>query len=256
MGVRFRLGARTNSARSFSLLSHLGSGVRGLFAPFGRPARAQIWDAVGRALVRRGRASWALFFYRRATILDSLNSKLWYHRGAAAMRAARLEEAASCYRVLLRLKRDHPRSFLRLAGIYDLIGAPQAGLEVCRRGIEQWPLSACFYRLMGRLLLRTGAVTEALRALQKALELAPRHNDTRYYLGLMLSYAGRAAEAREALRHALSLRPDDPKLYYALGLCCRNGKQDPEQVQYLLEGLSAEQLAAGLAPPCWVRRAT
>ena len=102
---------------------------------------------------------------------------------------------------------------------------------------------------MGRLLLRIGSVPDALRSLQRAAELSPRHYDTHYYVGLALRHAGRMSEARQALRNALSLRPEDPKLYYALGLCCESDADGPEPARLLLEGLTAEQLAAGLEPP-------
>jgi Flp pilus assembly protein TadD len=101
---------------------------------------------------------------------------------------------------------------------------------------------------MGRLLLRVGSIPEALRSLQRAAQLSPRHYDTQYYVGLALRRAGRLAEAREALRHALSLRPEDPKLYYALGLCCEAEAHEPECARLLLQGLAAEQLSAGLEP--------
>jgi Flp pilus assembly protein TadD len=129
------------------------------------------------------------------------------------------------------------------------MGAPHAGIAICQHALERDPDSPCLHRQMGRLLLRIGSVPDALRSLQRAAELSPRHYDTHYYVGLALRRAGRMSEARQALRNALSLRPEDPKLYYALGLCCESDADGPEPARLLLEGLAAEQLAAGLEPP-------
>jgi Flp pilus assembly protein TadD len=96
-----------------------------------------------------------------------------------------------------------------------------------------------------------GSIHGALRALERAAELSPRHGDTHYFVGLALRRAGRHEDAREALKRALSLRPDDPKLYYALGLCCTPGEVSGEAESSLLAGLAAEQVTADLAPPHW-----
>ncbi len=210
--------------------------------------RAAMWDALGRRLLQAHKPGWALPCYRKALLLDSGNVRIWRRRAAAAVRCGLLEEAAACYRALCRLQPESAREHFNLAGIYDAVGAPRAGIEICRRALELQPQEAFLHRQMGRLLLRAGSVPEALRSLQRAAELGPTHYDTQYYVGLALRRAGRMTEAREALRQALSLRPNDPKLYYALGLCCEPTPSSPDSARLLLDGLAAEQLAAGLEP--------
>jgi len=212
--------------------------------------RAQVWLAIGRALIRRRRPHVALRLYRRATALDPHSVRFWRHHAAAAVRSGNLEEASLCYRTIARLDGQNPRAHARVAASYDLLGASGAALKACRGALKRFPDAACLHRQLGQILLNTGSVDSALRALERAAELSPRHCDTYYFVGLALRRAGRVKDAREALRRALSLRPDDPKLYYALGLCCTPG-EERETAGLLLAGLAAEQAVADLAPPQW-----
>jgi len=193
----------------------------------------------------------ALACYRRATALDGDCTDTWLHRAAASVRAGDLAEAAFCYRALVQLDSSNPRAALRLAGIYEAIGAAQPALTVCQQALHRFPEVVCLHRQLGRLLLNSGSVEGALRAFRRAAELNPLHCDTHYYVALALKRVGRTAEARETLRKAMSLRPNDPKLYYALGMCCSPTAQARESTEMLLAGLSAEQAAEGLKPVSW-----
>ncbi len=155
------------------------------------------------------------------------------------MRAGIPEEAIACYRALLRLEPDKPRAYWRLAMMYEFLGAAGAALEVCRHGLRRLPDAGCLHRQHAHLLLNSGSVQGALRALTEAGELNSAHYDTQHYVGLALRQAGRLEEARQALEGALARRPDDPKLYYALGLCC-SAAEVQESVGWVLQGLAAE----------------
>jgi Flp pilus assembly protein TadD len=244
--VRLRL-LRRLEALLYGLCHVFGSALE-LASP---PQRAAFFDRGGRYFVRRGAHRWALELYRRATVLDGGNRRIWYHRAAAAVRGSNLEEAALCYRVLARLDPHNPRAHCRLAGVYELVGAPRAALDVCRRALEGAPDSPSLHRQLGRLLFNTGAVHSALRSLQRAADLSPSHCDTHYCIGLAMRQAGKLPEARSALRRALALRSDDPKLYYALGLCCPPDGDVDQPVALLLRGLAQERLDAGLDPPTY-----
>jgi tetratricopeptide (TPR) repeat protein len=170
------------------------------------------------------------------------------------VRSGHLEEASLCYRTIARLDSDNPRAHARVAASYDVLGSPRAALEICRSALRQFPDAACLHRQLGQILLSLGSIHGALRSLERAAELTPRHGDTYYFTGLALRQAGRKREAREALRRALALRPEDPKLYYALGLCCNpEERDDAEPVGLLLAGIAAEDPAADLAPPRWTQ---
>jgi len=218
---------------------------------FSRTRRADLWCSCARRLVRRGRPHWALPLYRRACALAPANVRLWRWRAAAAVRSAQLEDAGLCYRTIARLDPGSPRAHARLAALYEILGAPEAARRVCLDALRSLPDAPCLHRQLGRCLLSSGSVPDALRALRRAAELDPFHCDTQYYVALALRRANRTDDARRALRRALALRPDDPKLYYALGLCCSPDQPDPDALGLLLEGLALEELAAKFEPPRW-----
>ena len=94
--------------------------------------RAQVWLAIGRRFMQRRRPQVALRLYRRATALDPHSVRLWRHHAAAAVRSGNLEEASLCYRTIVRLDKDNPRAYARVAASYDLLGSPEAALKACR----------------------------------------------------------------------------------------------------------------------------
>ena len=224
------------------------SALRQRLSPAGR---SDFWDAIGRTLARWGKPRMALAFYRRATAAHGTAIHTWLHRAAASVRAGDLDEAALCYRALVQLDSDNPRSALRLAGIYEAIGAGQPALTVCQQALRRFPEAVSLHRQLGRLLLNSGSVDGALRAFRRAAELNPLHCDTQYYVAMALKRVGRTCEARETLRKAMSLRPSDPKLYYALGMCCSPTAEAKESAELLLAGLSVEQATQGLTPVSW-----
>ncbi len=158
------------------------------------------------------------------------------------MRTGTCEEAALCYRVLVRMQPDNPRAYWRLAMVYEFLGSPAAAREVCRQGLRKAPQAGCLHRQHARLLVNSGASPEALEALAEAARLTPTQCDTQYYLAVALRQMGRLEEARRALRRAMELRPDDPKLYYALGMCCQAADVQ-ESVGWLLQGMAVERSA-------------
>ena len=222
--------------------------------PLSRKGRAENWCSYARWLMRRRRPSWALSLCRRACTLAPGDLRHWRYRAAAAVRSGRLDEAGLCYRTMARLDPRNPRAHARLAGLYELLGAPEAARRVCLDAVCNLPDAACLHRMLGRIFLNLGSIEDALRALHRAAELNPFHCDTQYYVALALRRANRADDARRALRRALALRPDDPKLYYALGLCCSPDRAERDALGLLLEGLALEELATKLVPPRWPER--
>ncbi|MCO5170306.1 MAG: tetratricopeptide repeat protein [Planctomycetes bacterium] len=69
----------------------------------------------------------------------------------------------------------------------------------------------------GTVLLESGRVDEAIKALEKARDAAPRHAATRVNLALALARAGLYERAELELREALVLDPTDAEIAYDLG---------------------------------------
>ena len=70
---------------------------------------------------------------------------------------------------------------------------------------------------LGYALMRTGRSQEALAAIRRALELAPKNAEAHNNLGLALMQTGRPEDAVASLRTAASLNPQYAEAHYNLG---------------------------------------
>ena len=91
---------------------------------------------------------------------------------------------------------------LRRAGLLAMnLGRFDEAVRLCRRAIDQDPLSAGAYHSLGIVLDTTRHVAEAEQSYRKALELSPQRVGTHAWLALNLLAQGRSDEAlAEALR--------------------------------------------------------
>jgi tetratricopeptide (TPR) repeat protein len=118
-------------------------------------------------------------------------------------------------------------------------GDAHTALDWFRRAVQWDPFSPPFYQELAIALSQTGAPGEAVRALEKACELAPRDAEYRYLLGLARAETGDVAGALAALEEAVKLDPAHVNGWYNLGLAwSRRG--DPQRALDAL--LRAESL--------------
>jgi len=114
----------------------------------------------------------------------------WDWRGAAAAYARALELAPGNTVVL------------RWVGwLAMILGRFDEAIGLCRRAIEQDPLSAAAYLTLGITLDAAGRMAEAEQSYRKVLDLSPQYTGPHAYLALNLIAQGRREEAlAEALR--------------------------------------------------------
>jgi len=93
---------------------------------------------------------------------------------------------------------------LRAAGTLARdLGRVEEGLELCRRAVEQDPLSASCYNALCMCYRAAGLYADAERASRRALEISPQHVATRMVLSLVVLAQGRIEEAlQEAERES------------------------------------------------------
>jgi len=75
------------------------------------------------------------------------------------------------------------------------------------------------------VLLATGRKTEAVSALERVVQLAPREDATRLDLAVVLLSVGRAAEALKHLRPLHQRHPEDERALFYFGLALRESRQ-------------------------------
>jgi tetratricopeptide (TPR) repeat protein len=123
---------------------------------------------------------------------------------------ARLALAEAALQAATRLRPDASETHLARAnylyyGRHDYAGA-LAELESVRRALPNDPR---IFELTGYILGRRGQQEEALRNLQRAVELDPRNFFTLQQIAVSYQFLGRYAEAIAALDRALSIVPDN-----------------------------------------------
>jgi tetratricopeptide (TPR) repeat protein len=126
-------------------------------------------------------------------------------------------------------------SVLRQAStVADTLGHVEEAIVLCRRAVEQDPLSAGTYFNFGRLLYAADRLAEAEAVYRKVLELAPQRALTRAFCSLVLLALDRAEEAlAEAMRE-----PDEPYRLWALAIVHHNlgrGAESDEALRELIE---------------------
>jgi tetratricopeptide (TPR) repeat protein len=114
----------------------------------------------------------------------------------------------------------------------------EAGVEACRRALEETSLSARHRALaLGLLAGRLADQKqwdEAARAEEQLVGLDPQDSLAKRRLGELLLYAlNRPEDAEAVLREAVALRPDDPGARASLGMALNALSRFPESVAVL-----------------------
>jgi protein O-GlcNAc transferase len=158
----------------------------------------------------------------------------------AHQRAGRSAHAAAIYREVLSQEPDHADA-LHLLGILIQKDNPDQALRLLQRAVEVDPSVPHFHSNLGALLGRTGRQEEGIAALHEALRLKPEYPEAWNNLGVALEQLGRFPNAVEAHDRALALRPGYPQSHNHRGNCLR-------KMGRLEEAIQSHRRAAKLKP--------
>lgn len=212
------------------------------------PQAADLWDRavtlrpnfpdanfmLGEALRKNRRTSASVEFYKRA--LDQDASKFVY--------------------------------YARLGGAYIILGQPDQGLEIFRRGLQRFPnLPQAHYFVgvaaraqanydlaetelrkslelesdnvntlaqLGFVLLERDRITEAEAMLRRSIAISDQHFYANYDLGRLLVKSRRYGEALPILQHAAALKPNNPSVHYQLFMALSRLKRKEEADRELI----------------------
>jgi serine/threonine-protein kinase len=175
--------------------------------------------------------------------LASAHDQLYFIGGDHS--PARLAMAEAAVQAALRLRPDAGEAHLARAehlyrGYLDYDGA-LAELEVARRTLPNDPR---VFELTGYILRRRGRQEEALRSLQRALELDPRNFFTLQQIALSYSVLRRYNDEASVLDRALDIKPDDAGTKVARALVDFDWKADTRALHQTLASIRAKDPAA------------
>ena len=154
--------------------------------------------------------------------------------GNAWSKAGDFERAVASWQLALEANPRNVRACYNLGTYHDRAGgdAPEA-LRQLQRAVEIDPGYAKAWQSLGQHLLRSGDRPAALDALRRAVAAGPRHVNSRYALARELSRAGNHDEAIEHLQAAVEVAPDSAGLWYALGNALRHVERGKDAVAAL-----------------------
>ena len=91
-------------------------------------------------------------------------------------------------------------------------------IAAARIKVNEDPSNAFAHISLGYLLIKKGALDEAMLSFDEALKLNPHASDAKTGKGIILAKKGHLQEAEEVLKDALLLNPNPVKTHYELGL--------------------------------------
>jgi tetratricopeptide (TPR) repeat protein len=166
----------------------------------------------------------------------------------AAHRAGDLEKAEKLYRSLLKLAPDQIDTLTNLGAVLERRGRGLEALKFVERALQLDPRRPGLHALHGRCQLQAGRPGRALDPLRRAVALDPRAVDFRCDLAAAQAATGAPAEAEAELRAALAADPAAARAWHDLGdLLLRQGRLEEAAAaaDRLLE-LAPDQVAAWL----------
>ncbi len=118
------------------------------------------------------------------------------------MQARLREEARKAYQGALKSDPNHLEAHRCLAGVYARGNDYERAFDIYKKALAKHPNNGGLWYDLGLCHLRRKDMTEAVRCLQKALELEPENRDYMKKLGFTLAYMGQIDQGKALLTRA------------------------------------------------------
>lgn len=187
-----------------------------------RPGEFQAQFLLGAARSRLGRTDEALAAWRKAESLQPGNVRLLQVMAVEYSRGRYFQDAARTAEKALRLKREDPNLYFLGIKSYQDAGDTAAAAALAKEAVGRFPKSGRAHFEHGFHLQKQGQLDEALRELEKAMELEPRYEEPPFFYADLLVRQGKNREAIPYLRTALEIRADYVPARVLLGRALMN----------------------------------
>lgn len=139
-----------------------------------------------------------------------------YKRAAELLQQGKMSEAESVFRSVLEIDPDHAQTQSMLAKIAFSKGDIASARRLIADAIDDDGETGEYHYLQAFFALRSGALADAVAAVQRSLELDPAFPDAWSMLGSLLLDTGRAQDAVECFLKAAALEPSNGTIYLNL----------------------------------------
>lgn len=201
------------------------------------PKHADALHLLGVVLLQRGQAAEAIAPLTAAIDQAPRVADFWHSRASAQRALGEFKAAAHDFRRALSIKPDYEAAQIGLGQTLAELAQYQEAVALLREVASRHPTAAAQIAL-GVAHLGAGATSAAVRALRKAIQLAPDQPDAHYHLGNALRQDGKYEEAARSYRRAIELDPMAIGAWNNLGMALKAFGQTELAIAALREGIT------------------
>jgi cellulose synthase operon protein C len=210
-----------------------------------------IHKALGEVALSQGRYSQATTEFRKALELDGEDLGARFRLGVALRRDRKFVEAGKVFDEVAAIDKDYPGLALERGLLFEATERTEEALNAYKIALLKAPKDADLMLRVGCSTVSAGLAKEAEELLRKVLSERPNSAEANHCLGRALLLEGtRLAEALRLLERAVELAPNFAEYHLYAGWAANDAGNVPKAERYLAEALRLDQ---GLADAYWQR---
>jgi cellulose synthase operon protein C len=210
-----------------------------------------VWRALGDVAQSQGRYKEALAHFRRAATLDPDDLGAKFRIGGALRRDGQFEEASKAFDAVAAVDQDYPGLALERGLLYEASGRSEEALKQYEIALAKAPNDPDLMLRVGCGKVAANRAEQAEELLRKVLSQRPSSAETHHCLGRALLVQGtRLADALRMLERAVELDSNRAEYFLYVGWAANEAGNVPKAEKSLAEALRLDQ---GLADAYWQR---
>jgi cellulose synthase operon protein C len=210
-----------------------------------------VWRALGDVSQSQGRYKEALAHFQRAATLDPDDLGAKFRIGSALRRDEKFEDAAKAFDAVAAIDKDYPGLALERGLLFEASGRSEEALQQYEDALAKAPTDPDLMLRVGCGKVAAGRADQAEELLKKVLSQRPSSAETNHCLGRALLVQGtRLADALRTLERAVELDPNRAEYHLYVGWAANEAGNVPKAEKALAEALRLDQ---GLADAYWQR---
>ncbi len=210
-----------------------------------------VWRALGDVAQSQGRYKEALGHFQHAAELDPDDLGAKFRIGGALRRDGQFDEAIKAFDVVAAVDKEYPGLALERGLLYEASGHSEEALKQYEDALAKAPTDPDLMLRVGCGKVSAGRADQAEALLKKVLAQRPTSAETNHCLGRALLVQGtRLADALRNLERAVELDPNRAEYFLYVGWAANEAGNVPKAEKALAEALRLDQ---GLADAYWQR---
>ncbi|HEY1534744.1 MAG TPA: tetratricopeptide repeat protein, partial [Polyangiaceae bacterium] len=215
------------------------------------PDQPAIHKALGDVALSQGRYPEAMDEFRQAVAMDAEDLGARFKLGVALRRASKFDEAGKSFDEVGAVDKDYPGLALERGLLYETSGRTEEALKEYEGALAKAPKDPDLMLRVGCGKVSAGRPKDAEELLRKVLADRPNSAETNHCLGRALLIEGtRLAEALRLLERAVELDANRAEYQLYAGWAANEAGNVPKAEHALAEALRLDQ---GLADAYWQR---